>query len=539
MSVDERKSFQGDVYVLLAAVAFSILCAIFMMDFVPDDSYISFRYAEHLANGHGLRFNPDESPVEGYSNLLWILFCAFLYKLGFDLPGAVPFFGVLLSVLSVTMLWALYARRGLPSLQMLFPLFILASAGPVVMYAVSGMEMPLYAFLLLAVAYSLDLALSGGSVVHYALLTVSAILLSLCRPEGMAALPVAVLGAIWFERRRAGNTKEGALPSRSRRRLLVSLLVFAVCLVAYHVWRVRYFGEWLPTPLLSKGGGGVSLVTAWKENLGFYFVKHMYYTPPMGYYFAALVVLAWAGLRSSRSAAALRRTEAIAFVLVVAYAFIYFNFRDWMPGMRYHSPYVALVLLPAAQVQTPFFAGKRPAGRSTGFWLVGIAALLLNLGVLAELRVVADLSEEGYRKCNIPLGKWLEKNVPQDALLAVSDVGAIPYYSGLRTLDIHPQSLTDLRIAKNGFSIDYVAERNPDVIILPSRSFVAAKFYREHFEMAKDIRFDAWRLIGVSRADWYEDRSFWVYVRKDFPQLTDEQVSSFPYGVGSVQRTFR
>jgi hypothetical protein len=309
--------------------------------------------------------------------------------------------------------------------------------------------------------------------------------------------------------------------------------------VAYHVWRVSYFGEWLPTPLLSKGGGGVSLVTAWRENLGFYFIKHMYYTPPMGYYFAALVILSFVGLRFSRSSAALKKAETVAFVLVVVYALIYFNFRDWMPGMRYHSPYIAVLLLPAAQIQAPLFAIEKTQRSMISFWLVGLVALLLNLGVLAELRVVADLSEEGYQKCNIPLGKWLKKNIPPDALLAVSDVGAIPYFSGLRTLDIHPQSLTDLYIAKNGFSIDYVAGRNPDVIVLPSRSFVAAKFYREHFEMAKDIRFDAWRLIGVSRADWYDDRSFWVYVRKDFPQLSDEQMSSFPYGVGSVMRTFR
>jgi len=121
----------------------------------------------------------------------------------------------------------------------------------------------------------------------------------------------------------------------------------------------------------------------------------------------------------------------------------------------------------------------------------------------------------------------------------VSDVGAIPYYSGLRTLDINPQSLTDLYIAKNGFSIDYVAEKNPDVIVIPSRSFVAAKFYKEHFEMASDIRFDAWRLIGVSRSDWYDDRCYWVYVKKDFPLLTDEQAATFPYGLGSIMRTYK
>ena len=57
----------------LAAYAWLALC----FDFVCDDAYISFRYARHLASGMGLRFNPAEvPPVEGYSNLLWVLWLA-------------------------------------------------------------------------------------------------------------------------------------------------------------------------------------------------------------------------------------------------------------------------------------------------------------------------------------------------------------------------------------------------------------------------------------------------------------------------------
>jgi hypothetical protein len=320
---------------------------------------------------------------------------------------------------------------------------------------------------------------------------------------------------------------------------LLSLLAFAACLSLYHTWRVAYFGEWLPTPLLSKGGGGVSLVFAWVENLKFYFVKHMYYTPPLGYYFIALTVLSIAGLKLSRSSGGMRRAEGVAVVLVVVYALFYFNFRDWMPGMRYNAPYIAVLLLPAAQIQAPFFATERPKRSMASFWLVGFAVVVLNLGVFAELRVVAHISEAGNQLCPVALGKWLKKTMPADAVLATSDVGAIPYFSGLETIDIHPRSLTDLTIAKNGFSIDYIAKRDPDVIVVPSRSFAVAKFYPEHFEMASDKRFDETRLIGVSRADWYEDRSYWVYVKKDSPELTDEQASAFPTGLGTMRRVYK
>lgn len=45
--------------------------------FVQDDAFISFRYAQHLIESHGLVWNIGESVlVEGYSNFLWVLLIA-------------------------------------------------------------------------------------------------------------------------------------------------------------------------------------------------------------------------------------------------------------------------------------------------------------------------------------------------------------------------------------------------------------------------------------------------------------------------------
>src|SRR4051812_43506473 len=53
--------------------------------YMPDDAYITYRYAENLARGNGLVFNAAAQPVEGYSNLSWILLLAVLDRLGQDL----------------------------------------------------------------------------------------------------------------------------------------------------------------------------------------------------------------------------------------------------------------------------------------------------------------------------------------------------------------------------------------------------------------------------------------------------------------------
>ncbi|MEJ2721900.1 MAG: hypothetical protein P8181_12300, partial [bacterium] len=246
-----RKARQAG-YVLVAALLLCLASSLFMMKFVPDDSYISYRYAENLADGHGLRFNANEQPVEAYSNLLWILLCALVFKVGLDLPTVMPVVGVLFGFGGIILLWLLLLRRGLPVLQMLFPLLILASSGPFILYEVSGMEMPLFAFLLLLILVWVDRIFSSGRLVYSLLAALTGVLLALCRPEGILVFPVAA-GYVWW----ASMTSRGrpGMGAPVVRHVLISLAAFVVVLAGYHVWRINYFGEWLPTPFLSKAGG--------------------------------------------------------------------------------------------------------------------------------------------------------------------------------------------------------------------------------------------------------------------------------------------
>src|SRR5687767_3851366 len=48
-----------------------------------DDAMISMRYAHHLAQGHGLVWNIGEAPVEGFTNLGWVIYLALLHLLPF------------------------------------------------------------------------------------------------------------------------------------------------------------------------------------------------------------------------------------------------------------------------------------------------------------------------------------------------------------------------------------------------------------------------------------------------------------------------
>lgn len=47
-----------------------------------EDAMISMRYARHLADGHGLVWNIGEPPIEGFTNLLWVLWMSVAHRLG-------------------------------------------------------------------------------------------------------------------------------------------------------------------------------------------------------------------------------------------------------------------------------------------------------------------------------------------------------------------------------------------------------------------------------------------------------------------------
>src|SRR5687768_14072925 len=72
---------------------------------LQDDMMISMRYAQNLANGDGLVYNPGGERVEGYSNAGWLLVMAAVHLL--PLPSTLTSLAVLALnvVLAAAVLW--------------------------------------------------------------------------------------------------------------------------------------------------------------------------------------------------------------------------------------------------------------------------------------------------------------------------------------------------------------------------------------------------------------------------------------------------
>lgn len=107
-----------------------------------DDAYISFRYAKNLAEGAGLAFNVGTSPpVEGYSNLAWVVALAAFEGVGLVAPRVAP----LLSLAALA--WLLLSVRrdlGLGSADRRTPpiwaWLVFVTLPPLVVWGTSGLE---------------------------------------------------------------------------------------------------------------------------------------------------------------------------------------------------------------------------------------------------------------------------------------------------------------------------------------------------------------------------------------------------------------
>lgn len=68
------------------AVSVSLLAGLGERGRGLDDAYVTYRYAQNVASGHGFVFNPGESPTLGTSAPLYAALLAAGALLGMDIP---------------------------------------------------------------------------------------------------------------------------------------------------------------------------------------------------------------------------------------------------------------------------------------------------------------------------------------------------------------------------------------------------------------------------------------------------------------------
>ena len=176
------------ITLLIPFVGILIFNAHYYYPFISDDALISLRYVERFLGGHGLTWT-EGHPVEGYSNLLWILLVACLGFLGFDLIDASRILGIL-GMCVVQLLLVKYSLRKHEFSKIWFPLIVallfFSLAAPIAVWSIGGLEQPLYGALIaisiFLVLILIDLTEVNKTELIY--LTLSLGLLCITRPDG-------------------------------------------------------------------------------------------------------------------------------------------------------------------------------------------------------------------------------------------------------------------------------------------------------------------------------------------------------------------
>ncbi|MEY7973176.1 hypothetical protein AB8O38_14380 [Saccharomonospora xinjiangensis] len=223
-----------------------------------DDAAITFAYARSVSEGHGPVLQPGVEPVEGFSNPTWLVLLALGRLVGlFDrgtiagVPDYVLFPKALALVCcaGVLVLCHLIFRRLLRRAWIGTAVAgaFLASVPSFVIWCFSGLENSLYALLVAGLAFVLVGAALDGRVLSRKVAVAAGVLAALAgltRPDGMIYVVAYPIVAVLLVK--------GRWPEVGRR-VVMSVLVFAVPVGACVAWRLAVFGRWLPNTSVAKG----------------------------------------------------------------------------------------------------------------------------------------------------------------------------------------------------------------------------------------------------------------------------------------------
>jgi hypothetical protein len=490
-----------------------------------DDAAISGAYARSFSEGLGSVVQPGADPVEGFSNPTWTALLAVgrlvgLFDRGtiFGIPDYALFPKALALVLCAAILGLCYVAAARvttrPWLVTLVVGALLALNPSFVIWSFSGLENPLYAFVVLAMAVLVFLRVLDGRLLTRRLaiaMGALAALAALTRPEGLiyaGVYPLVVLGQLRGERASRPTVETGVKCA------LLSVVTFAVPVGAYFVWRYATFGQWLSSPSLAKKQGLPGLADFTRAGD---LVDYLGAPAVLVAVLLAGVVLALPTLTSWwRGLLALLVPLGLA---TIAYAVLE---EDWMSQLRFATPVWVLGTLVATLVAAEVL---RQAPGSGKVWITAglVAVLLPSAASLADasntFRDDPDISA-----CYVAdrfgriFNAYADILDTEDASLLIPDLGGSSLTSRLDLVDM--AGLTNDRFAElvrdgdRTGQVDYVFEEIEPTFIHSRQPWSDGNGIGWDPRLARDyvpIHYDVYQ--GAPHGDW---------VRRD--AVPDQQV---------------
>ncbi|UCD58596.1 MAG: hypothetical protein JSV16_05675, partial [Candidatus Hydrogenedentota bacterium] len=192
------------------------------------------------------------------------------------------------------------------------------------------------------------------------------------------------------------------------------------------------------------------------------------------------------------------RRNSLFFLLIVPYLlYVAYAGGDWILRFRFVEPIMPFILLLLAEGLNELYGIFRDSVRAS---LWSKAAVLMLLGFVAHFYVAdtvplhkfAMLRARGAELSHIFLGKWLKAHMGEGESVALMDIGMVKYFSDREVIDI--SGLTDAYVArlpggflKKEFDLHYLLDRNPEYVVLVSRSDIRKGDFKSSYMIDESI----------------------------------------------------
>lgn len=437
-------------FFLFILIVFTVGCY-YYYPFLSDDSLISLRYVQRFIEGKGLTWN-DGHPVEGYSNLLWILMISLLAKLGMNLIFAARVLGIVCSVSTLAVICSYFKTKNIRKEYVFVAVFLLATTPCFTVWAIGGLEQPLYILLLTLILTEVSKIINDKNKAHVYFLAFWLGLLAITRPDGFlfTILTTLFLGVVF----------------RKNRKDLIKVFILvgfipALFLLGQLLFRYHFYGELVPNTALVK----VKITLHHVLRGGFYIFKA----------FFATLLLSSLGLYSLFYLVYKKKNIFGFYLLLNLVAWTVYIVTvggDIFPAFRHY--YVILVIWVFAII---FGLNEMQFSLKTKIIKTGfIVVLLINPFIQLLMPDNQNAVYERWEFRGMKLGTTLKNTFPDTTLIAVTAAGCIPYSSELPTVDMlglndyytprhPPKNFGAGMLAHELGDADYVLGRNPDLII--------------------------------------------------------------------------
>lgn len=426
MSHIPKKAHWPPFYIYLQTACIALAAWYFTHGRYQDDAYISLKYAVNLLAGNGLTWNPGEV-VEGYSNFLFLILTAAHGWLGMDLVRAtnllnfIGYAGLLFIIHGYTQ--KLYRQQFAATsfayahrINRALCFALVASSIIVLAWCFGGLEALFYTTLLTAAVCMVLLWLQQGTSNQQALL--AGILFALAAMTRVEAVMVGgisglFLGLVWLTNR-SGKVRFSAL--------LLLAAGFMLVYAPYTLWRVQYFGEFLPNTYYAKLYG-MPPGLLFTQGL-FYFLQFVL-VPPMPI-LAAAALLYFCGRKQVLNAPIRYLT-----LLVTAYCFyIIKSGGDHMYYFRFFVPVIPLCALLIYHINGLII--PRDEKRFRDICGAFIILLVLQFGIVRP-----DEHASAGAASGMAVADYVKEHWPEGTTIALNPVGALPYFvPGHRYVDM-------------------------------------------------------------------------------------------------------